>query len=447
MGPGRERSGAVAFAPAFIVISTGSPSGRCLRCGLVAALAASASTAIPSHAAAESPGVREIIRQYVEARHSANLRGLLLSVQPTPQAVRTCSRRVVRRSDGRSLSVFESPANERGAVIADDGTWVIRYDPRGKIVRKKRSFQSGDARGVDRLVRLILRNYEVRMEGDEAVAGRSCRRVLMEPARPRNLTVRLWIDKATGVEMRRDEQDASGSTISIVMYTSVEFPSSISLSEVTPKIPKSARTVNIARSSILTGASALGKAAGFAVRMPLTLPWGYEFDRGTVVEIGGRKSGFLRYVDGLSELTVIETRVSPRASPGLRAARVIPRPYGEVEVDYALDDLQVVVAGRGDARELIAVVETLGKAREDAWRSAMSRTFDGRAAAVSAMRDRGLTAEAIVALLTISVGSGRSPRALLDSYVEGWGWQDLARRWRVPESEVHRRLNMVVGGK
>jgi hypothetical protein len=354
---------------------------------------------------------------------------------------------VVRRSDGRSLSVFESPPPEKGTIIAEDAEWVVRYDPGLRIVRKKRSFQNGDARDVERQTRMILRNYAVKLEADEEVAGRKCRRLLLEPARPRNLMVRLWVDRATGAELRRDDLSADGSTISIVMYTSVEFPSRIAPSEVTPAIPRSARTVNISRSHILTTVAQIRKSAGFAVRMPLSVPWGYVFDRGAVVEIGGRKSGFLRYVDGLSELTIIETRIAPNVSPGMRAARVIPRPYGEMEVDYAVDDLQIVVAGRGDARELLTVAETLGQAREAAWLSAMARVFNGRSAAVASLRDRGLSAEAVVALLTIANGSGRSVGALLESYLDGWSWPELSRRWRVPESEVHRRLNTVVGGR
>ncbi|NLI01009.1 MAG: outer membrane lipoprotein-sorting protein [Chthonomonadales bacterium] len=422
-------------------------SGAHLRWHIMAALTVALIGLAAAPGRSETQEVQDIIRRYVKARHTVNLRGRMLSVQPTANGVRTCSRRIVRRSDGRSLSVFETPAQERGAAIADDGTWLIRYDPRDRVVRKKRSFQGVDARSVERNVRLILRNYAVRREPDETVAGRNCRRLLLEPSRPRNLTVRLWIDAGTGVEMRRDEQDAAGNTISIMMYTSVEFPRTISLSEVTPAIPRGARTVNISRSGLMTTGSEISKTARFPVRFPLALPWGYEFDRGTVVEIAGRRSGFLRYTDGLSEITIIQSRSSPGGDPSMRAARVIPRLYGEVEVDYALDDLQIVVVGRGEARELIAMAETISGARETAWRSAMARTFNSRATAVGPMRDRGLSAEAIVALLTIAERAGPSPTVLLASYQAGWGWRDIARRWRVPEADINRRLQTMVGGK
>jgi hypothetical protein len=370
----------------------------------------------------------------------------MLSVQPTSEGVRTSSRRVVRRSDGKSLSVFETPAADKGAFIADNGVWLVRYDPHEKIVRQKRSFLAADKASVERHARLILRNYRIRLEGDETVAGRVCHRLLLEPVHPRNLTVRIWVDRATGVELRRDEQDAVGNTISIVMYTTVAFPERIAASEVAPPVPRSARTVNISRSGLLTSVGSLSKAAGFTVRLPLALPGGYEFDRGTVVQIGGKRSGFLRFIDGISELTMVETRITSGISPGMRVARVIPRPYGETEVHYAIDDLQIVLVGRGDARELIAVAETLSKSRERAWREAMAREFRRHGPDVAAMRDRGLTAESVVALLTISRISGRSADALLDSHLDGWCWRDLARRWRVPESEIQRRLHLVVGG-
>ncbi len=402
---------------------------------------------VSQQAAARSPDVASIVGRYVRARHSVNLKGTLLSVQPTAESVSTSSRRVIKRSDGRSLSVFTFPASEKGTYIADDGQWLTRYDPRERTIRRKRSFSKADMAAADRHARLILRNYTIRLEPDETVAGRACYTLRLEPCRPRNLTVRLWVDKATGAELRREEQDGVGNTISVSIYTSVAFPKTIPASQVCAPTARSARTVNISRSEVMTSLASLSKLVGFTIQTPLAPPPGYEYDRGTVVEIGGKRSGFLRYIDGLSEMTIIETRTSSGVSPGLRAARVIPRAYGEVEVDCAVDDLQVVVVGRGDVRELIAVAETMGKRREALWRSAMERTFSGKRSTVSAMRQRGLGAEAIVALLTISEGSGRPPGDLLATYVNGGCWRALARRWRVPESEIQRRLRLVVNGR
>ncbi len=396
---------------------------------------------------ARAPGIPSIIERYVRARHSVNLRGVMLTVHPTGDSVRTTSRRVVKRNDGKSLSVFTFPESEKGAFIADDGDWLMRYDPHTRTLRRKRSFVKADMAQVARTVRLILRNYVVKLEPDEQVAGRSCYSLCLEPTRPRNLTVRLWVDKATGAELRREEQDGVGNTISVSIYTSVAFPEYVPPSSVRPPSHRSARTVDISRSGLHTSVGTLSKLAGFPIRTPLALPWGYEFDRGTVVEIAGRRSGFLRYIDGLAEMTIIETKLSPGMESGMRAARVVPRPYGEAEVDYAIDDLQIVIAGRGDARELIAVAETMAKRRENAWLSAMRRSFNGRHAEVAAMRQRGLSAEAIVALLTIAECAGRPPSDLLASYVAGGCWQAMARRWRVPEAEIRRRLQTVVGAK
>lgn len=392
---------------------------------------------------ASQPSAEAVLKRYIRAERRANVRGVVLTVSPTATAVRTTSRKVVRRSDGRSLSVFETPASQKGVIIADDGVWTTRYDPKLRIVRKKRSLDPPSSADHERQFRLIQRNYHVRLDGAETVAGRTCDRLSLQPRFDRDLTVRLWVDRATGVELRRDEVDGSGSTICIVMYTSVSFPSAVKPAEVTPRFPKSARVENISRSGIHRDVGALARVAGFAVRAPLSTPQGFEFAAGTAATIAGRSSAFLRYTDGLSEITIIETPAPSGKRGYSRAARIVPRPYGEVEVNYVLDDLQVVVVGRGDARELLAAAEALDMGHETAWRREVARTFNGSSAAMSAMRNRGLTGETTVALLTLSAQTGKPAESVMRSYLEGWCWRDLAKRWRVPEATIQRNLSLL----
>jgi len=368
------------------------------------------------------------------------MRGKVLDVHPTVGSVRTTMRKVVRRSDGKSLSIFEAPASQKGVIVADDGVWTSRFEPAGRIVRKKRSLERLPQNGGQRLVRLILRNYAVKIEGIETVAGRSCYRLRFEPRDRKDRTIRIWADKATGAELRRDELDHAGSTISISLFTSVAFPSNISDAEVIPRFPPKVRVINMSRSSVHTDVVGLTRAAGFPVRVPLLTPAGFEFAAGTAADIAGRKSAFLRYTDGLSDMTIIETPMPGRGASRPRGARVTARPYGEVEVDYALEDLQVVLIGRSDPREMIAAAESMDQRIERRWRQDVARAFNGRSEAVGSMRNRGLTGDVVVALLAVSVHSGKPPSTVMTSYLDTHSWQDLARRWHVPETVVQRHI-------
>lgn len=389
----------------------------------------------------------DVVELYVRASRGINLRGKVLTVHPTPNAVRTTTRRVVRRSDGRSLTVFEAPAWQRGVILADDGVWTCRYDPAEHIVRRKRSLEMLNRDADRRLTRLILRNYVPRLEGMETIAGRACYRLCFEPRSRSGLTIRLWVDKTTGAELRRDELDACGSTVCMTLYMSVSFPASLSLAEVTPRYPRKARVVTLSRSAVHADIAQLSKAAGFPVRAPLMTPAGFQFVAGTAATVAGRPSAFLRYTDGLSDITVIETRRSSRANLPSRAARVLARPYGETEVDYVLDDLQVVVVGRGDPRELLATAETMDGNLERRWRQDVERVFNGRSQAVGSMRNRGLTGDVVVALLSVSAQAGKPPQTAVDSYLQGSCWRDLARRWRVPETTVLRQIQTLCGSR
>lgn len=390
--------------------------------------------------ASGAPLPEDLVERYVHAKRSTTLRGQVLTVLPTATSVRTSTRRVVRREDGKSLSVFMAPADQRGTIISDDGTWTLRYDPAERIVRKKRSLESAALDDERRLVRLILRNYEPRMEGMETVAGRACYRLSFQSRFEPGLTIRVWLDKATGAELRRDELDSCGSTVFLTLFTSVAFPRYIPDAEVTPSFPRQARAVNISRSSVYEDTAILSRAAGFPVRVPLATPAGYEFVCGTAATIAGRKSAFLRYTDGLLEMTVIETpRPASRAGP-TTAARVLSRPYGEVEVDYALPDMQVVLVGRGSPRDFVTAAETMDQRVEARWRQGVSRVYNGQSHAVGAMRARGLTGETVVALLEVSSHSGRPVNSVLQSYLQAWCWRTLAKRYRVPEQVVVRQV-------
>jgi len=391
--------------------------------------------------AAVTPAPEVLVQRYVAASRGINMRGKVLDVHPSVGSVHTTMRKIVRRSDGKSLSIFEAPASQKGVIVADDGVWISRYEPAQRIVRKKRCLERLPQDGVQRLARLILRNYEVETEGMETVAGRSCYRVRFEPRDRKDHTIRIWVDKATGAELRRDELDHSGSTISISLFTSVAFPTRVTDAEVTPRFPAKVRVITMSRSGVHTDVGSLTRAAGFPIRVPLLTPVGFAFVAGTAADIAGRKSAFLRYTDGLSDMTIIETPVPGRGASRTRVARVTPRPYGETEVDYALDDLQVVLIGRSDAREMIAAAESMDQRIERRWRQDVARAFNGRSEAVGSMRNRGLTGDVVVALLAVSVHSGKPPSTVMASYLDTHSWQDLARRWHVPETVVQRHIH------
>lgn len=391
-------------------------------------------------ASSPSPSVQTLLTKYLRSTTGINIRGRVLTVHPTPVDVQTTVRRVVRRADGKSLSVFESPPHEKGVIIAEDGVWTSRYTPSERAIRRKRSLDRVRNGDVERLRGLILRNYAVRIEGTESIAGRPCWRLSFRPRYGNNGMVRLWLDKATGVDLRRDELDESGSTASLMLFTSVSFPRQVSLAEVTPRYPAGVRVSTVTSSTIYQDLAELSKVAGFTVRMPLVSPSGFHFVAGAAGTLSARPAAFLRLTDGLSDITVIETPTQKRGNLTSRTVRVMPRPYGEVEVDYILDDIQVVMIGRSDPRELLASAESLDPERERQWRRQVTREFRGCESQVEALRARGLTGETVVALVALSHLVGRPAGALLQSYNTSWCWRDTARRFGVAESMVARHV-------
>src|SRR5262249_28798439 len=124
----------------------------------------------------QAPSVDQILRRFIKAHGSVNLRGKQVTMTTSPQGPsRTTIKRIVRSRNGRRLAVCLEPASQRGNVTVDDGHWKRCYEPKTQTITIMRSMPSlWDERATTRLVRLIRRNYKVALAGKEPIAGRVC---------------------------------------------------------------------------------------------------------------------------------------------------------------------------------------------------------------------------------------------------------------------------------
>jgi hypothetical protein len=252
-------------------------------------------------------------------------------------------------------------------------------------------------------------------------------------------TLQFWIDRKTGATLWVEENDLRSNTLCVAMFTSVEFPPHIPDSEVLRLLPKRRKEV-VGTDGFYRSVSELGRAAGFRVRLPISMPGGYEFEFGTLVRMQKRPTACLRYSDGLSDLTVFQSPSQGPPGPDAGVFRAMAMPLGETVVEYRSRGMEVKVVGHMEAEGLAAVAACLDSAREQYWTDRLRRQFGAKGPLVASLRDRGLGLDAVAAMLEISSRQGTRLSRLMESYRSGLGWRDLARRHGVPESQILIRL-------
>jgi sigma-E factor negative regulatory protein RseB len=209
------------------------------------------------------------------------------------------SMRIVHRvSDGRvseRLVSLSGPARE----LVRDGDEVTAYLPDKRLaVIERRPDRDGLLSVLPRYGAELARWYAVQLEArTPELNGRPAAVVTVRPRDGYRFGHRLWIDEATGMPVRTELLDPSGTVVERLRFTQLELRDNIPESSLQPGIDKSQfRWVRQA-------AQASGEATVWAIRQP---PPGFRLSASSVREIAGVPSPVSQLVlsDGLASVSV-----------------------------------------------------------------------------------------------------------------------------------------------
>jgi sigma-E factor negative regulatory protein RseB len=195
------------------------------------------------------------------------------------------------------------------------GTAVRIRGSEGQPVREVFQGDPGDASGgVAQIgqgpLGLLAANYDVVSDGDGRVAGRSAQVVAVlrqgavgprsPPLGRESAAARFWIDRETGLLLRREVYDSRGATVRASAFIDVSIGSTGSLTHLPPRIPGPSST------SVDEGKLDRLRAAGWIC--PDTLPTGLGlYDAREMQDPAGPIMHF-SYSDGLTTVSLFEQR-------------------------------------------------------------------------------------------------------------------------------------------
>jgi outer membrane lipoprotein-sorting protein len=221
-------------------------------------------------------------------------------VRTMVQLGRRAERATAEVRAARGKMRFDYEADGRRWSLIDDGHDLIQLRPK----QEEAVILARPTLVTDR--ELAERNYTARITGEVTVAGRRTRVVEITPRDGGTPAWRLWVDRETGLALKRERYNYTGDLTMATEYLSLRFgaPAPAELFTIPPGWTRKERDGAGARLSV----EALSKRVGFEVAQPGYLPPGYVLVGGYLGHgrDGGPGMAELRYTDGLRLMSVFE---------------------------------------------------------------------------------------------------------------------------------------------
>jgi len=270
------------------------------------------------------------------------------------------TRQIVKHGGpGRTRMEYVSPPELVGEtiLIANGRFFHYKPAPENKILEGVSAPEELIARVQEVHRRMREGRIQVKVVGEEQVAGNDCSIVEIRPLRGAAFYLKFWIDKATGVRLKYNNLDASGSVISETYFTKIDYSPVFTQADFRPaSLPDVPHEALLPKGRPLATVSAAQAQVGYNIREP-AIPEGFRLHGAWVVDSGNRRSTILRYTDGVNSFTLFQAPGPGRRPAGANAFR-IPRLRNGV-AQWGADGTAFILIGNLKPESFRAIVESL----------------------------------------------------------------------------------------
>lgn len=216
--------------------------------------------------------------------------------------------------------IHQHPDRDRIEVDGQHNTVVIRI--KDDIYRRKASgdslkYSHRHQRGSDVLdiglgfssLDLLQTNYHIEHVGSDHVMNRPTLILTFNPQHPGRLTKKAWIDEQTGLVLRTEDRDETGSLTEELYFANLQIDPSLS-PDLFDMSEWEGRAVEFRQVIACGSMSEVQKEAGFALAAPVNIPVGFTLEHRRVIQYYGQPMVHFMYTDGLAQLSLFQ-RVAP----------------------------------------------------------------------------------------------------------------------------------------
>jgi outer membrane lipoprotein-sorting protein len=201
---------------------------------------------------------------------------------------------------------YVAPADAYGRLIISNESVAYEYEPAtGKVFSNDWASLSPFAATLD--VGRIKRNYTIEVTEHASVAGRTARMLSLTSNYSHALVLRLWVDRSTGIILRRETYHGDGTIASKTEFDSIRFVKDLPEDLFKMTVPAGMTlSPGADYGPSTTGMDALVAQLNFKPVSTRELADGFTFEKGSTAERGGVQTVQFVYSDGLRSLSLFE---------------------------------------------------------------------------------------------------------------------------------------------
>jgi len=201
---------------------------------------------------------------------------------------------------------YVAPADAYGRLIISNESVAYEYEPTtGKVFSNDWASLAPFATSLD--IGRIKRNYTVQAGDHANIAGRTASTLSLISSHSHTLALRVWIDSATGIILRRESYHGDGTIAAKTEFDAIRFVKDLPDDLFKMTVPAGMTLTPGADYGASTSAmDSLTSGLSFKPVGPRELPDGFTFEKGSTTTRGGVQTVQFVYSDGLRSLSLFE---------------------------------------------------------------------------------------------------------------------------------------------
>jgi peptidoglycan-N-acetylglucosamine deacetylase len=205
-------------------------------------------------------------------------------------------------------------------IVIIKGRTLIEYNAARNQIIERPAPEPDEERLTRDVLPRILSSYNVSFGGVEAVAGRPARVINVESKFAGRPSLRIWIDRERRLILRFERYKADGTLQELSAFLSIQYDPAFAADLFMVPAPQGTQVQQQGRPRRLS-LDEIARRVGFTPQVPSHLPSGFQLTHSGVREIQRQPAAVFVYSDGVSSLTLFESR-GPKAPPRGRAVRI-----------------------------------------------------------------------------------------------------------------------------
>ncbi|MBV9646530.1 MAG: DUF4367 domain-containing protein [Candidatus Eremiobacteraeota bacterium] len=266
----------------------------------------------------------KLLRTSVLAPHSISYVGQLETILFSTNRAQAMIVRVEHRAPNLTRRWYVAPESLYGDYTVTRGITTFEFDTKNSRVVTSRNPALEDQLAAGDGLALIMQNYRAVMGNEETVAGRKSDSVLLINKHTGERALRVWIDDATNLVLKKEEYRPNGSVAAEIRFDDIRYTASIPSDVFSTAVPAGYTRVNgHDYASPTSDVNRVVKEAGFKPFVPKYLPEGFTLVSADVATVSDVKTLHFLYSDGLRALSLFENNLGAAADFGKMKPQVV----------------------------------------------------------------------------------------------------------------------------